>query len=97
MRCDLHVHSNRSGPVDLKLLAPYANESYAEPRQVYERARRLGMDLVTLTDHDTIAGAVELRGLADTFVSEEVTCTLPGGRELHLGVYDISEAQHQAV
>jgi predicted metal-dependent phosphoesterase TrpH len=97
VRCDLHVHSNRSGPVDLRLLAPYADESYAEPRQVYERARRVGMDLVTLTDHDTIAGALELRGLPGTFVSEEVTCTLPGGRQLHLGVYDISEGQHQAI
>jgi predicted metal-dependent phosphoesterase TrpH len=97
VRCDLHVHSSRSGPVDLRLLAPYANESYAEPRQVYEQARRKGMDLVTLTDHDTIAGALELRGLPDTFVSEEVTCTLPGGRQLHLGVYDVTEPQHQAI
>jgi predicted metal-dependent phosphoesterase TrpH len=97
VRCDLHVHSSRSGPVELRLLAPYANESYAEPRQVYEQARRRGMDLVTLTDHDTIAGALELRGLPGTFLSEEVTCRLPGGRSLHLGVYDISEAQHQAI
>ena len=97
MRCDLHVHSARSGPVDLRLLAPYANESYAEPFEVYDRARRNGMDLVTLTDHDTIAGALELRGRSDTFVSEEVSCTLPGGRELHLGVYDIDERQHEGV
>jgi predicted metal-dependent phosphoesterase TrpH len=97
MRCDLHLHSSRSGPVDLRLLAPYANECYVEPRQVYEQARRRGMDLITLTDHDTIAGALELAGLPDTFVSEEVTCTLPGGRQLHLGVYDNTEAQHQAI
>jgi predicted metal-dependent phosphoesterase TrpH len=97
VRCDLHVHSARSGPVDLRLLAPYANESYAEPIEVYDRARRNGMDLVTLTDHDTIAGALELRGRGDTFVSEEVSCTLPGGRELHLGVYDIDERQHEGV
>jgi predicted metal-dependent phosphoesterase TrpH len=97
VRCDLHVHSARSGPVDLRLLAPYANESYVEPREVYEQARRRGMDLVTLTDHDTIAGALELRRFPDTFVSEEVTCVLPGGRELHLGVFDISEAQHEGI
>jgi hypothetical protein len=55
------------------------------------------MDLVTLTDHDTIDGALRLAGRPDTFVSEEVTCVLPGGRELHLGVFGITEAQHAVV
>jgi hypothetical protein len=55
------------------------------------------MDLVTLTDHDTIAGALALAGRPDTFVSEEVTCLLPGGRELHLGVYDLDEDQHEGI
>jgi hypothetical protein len=39
------------------------------PLEVHDRARRLGMDLVTLTDHDTIEGAfpvvaVPILGLA---------------------------------
>jgi predicted metal-dependent phosphoesterase TrpH len=55
------------------------------------------MDLVTLTDHDTIEGALLLRGRLDTFVSEEVTCRLPGGRELHLGVFDLDERQHAEI
>ena len=76
---------------------PVADESYSEPRAVYDEARRRGMDLFTLTDHDTIAGALELARLPDTFVSEEVSCALPGGRELHLGVFDIDEAQHEAI
>jgi predicted metal-dependent phosphoesterase TrpH len=97
MRCDLHVHSRHSGAVDLPLLRHVGYECYSEPREVYERARRRGMDLVTLTDHDSIEGAVELLSLPGTFVSEEVTCRLPGGRELHLGVYDISEAQHERI
>lgn len=97
MRCDLHVHSARSGAVDVRPFTRVANESYAEPRAVYEQARRRGMDLFTLTDHDTIAGALELAHLPDTFVSEEVSCALPGGRGLHLGVFDISERQHEAI
>ena len=97
MRCDLHVHSRFSGAVDLPLLRRVGYECYSEPREVYDRARRRGMDLVTLTDHDTIEGALELLSLPGTFVSEEVTCRLPGGRELHLGVYDISEAQHERI
>lgn len=97
MRCDLHVHSARSGAVDVRPFTRVANESYSEPLAVYEQARRRGMDLFTLTDHNTIAGAVELAHLPGTFVSEEVSCALPGGRELHLGVFDITEAQHEAV
>jgi predicted metal-dependent phosphoesterase TrpH len=97
MRCDLHVHSARSGAVDVRPFTRVANESYSEPLAVYEQARRRGMDLFTLTDHDTIAGALELAQLPGTFVSEEVSCALPGGRELHLGVFDITEPQHAAI
>jgi glycosyltransferase involved in cell wall biosynthesis len=36
------------------------------------------MDFVTLTDHDTIAGALELSGLPDVFISEELTASFRG-------------------
>jgi predicted metal-dependent phosphoesterase TrpH len=97
VRCDLHVHSLRSGAVDLPVLNRLGNECYSEPRAVYAQARRRGMDLVTLTDHDTIEGALEIASLPGTFVSEEVTCELPGDRRIHLGVWDISEAQHRRI
>ncbi len=97
MRCDLHVHSRHSGPATVPGLRHLVRECYAEPWEVRYTARERGMDLVTLTDHDSIAGALELAGLPDAFVSEEVTCLVPGGRELHLGVYDITEAQHEAL
>jgi predicted metal-dependent phosphoesterase TrpH len=94
MRCDLHVHSIRSGPVNLPVLRHFGHECYSEPREVYETARRRGMDLVTLTDHDSIEGALEIAALPGTFVSEELTCDLPGGRELHLGVFGLDARQH---
>jgi predicted metal-dependent phosphoesterase TrpH len=97
MRCDLHVHSIHSGPVDLPLLRHVGNECYSQPWDVYEAAVRRGMTLVTLTDHDSIAGALELRGVSNTFVSEEVTCELPAGRQIHLGVFDIDERQHERI
>lgn len=97
MRCDLHVHSRFSGAVDLPLLRHVGYECYSEPREVHDAARRMGMDFVTLTDHDSIEGAVELLSLPGTFVSEEVTCRLPGGRELHFGVYGIDERQHEEI
>jgi len=97
MRCDLHVHSFHSGPATVPIMGRFARECYSSPAEVYEAARRKEMDFVTLTDHDTIAGALELAGRSDTFVSEEVTCLLPQGRQLHLGVFDITEAQHETI
>jgi hypothetical protein len=35
-----------------------------------------------------------LRSRPDFFLSEEVTCQLPTGTELHVGVYDITERDH---
>lgn len=96
-RCDLHVHSVHSGPVDLPVLGRFGNESYSEPEAVYETAKRRGMNLVTLTDHDSIAGALHLAHLPDVFVSEEVTCVLPSGRVIHLGAFDITERQHEGI
>ena len=52
------------------------------------------MDLVTVSDHDSIDAAEALRRHADFFVSEEVTCRMPSGNELHVGVYDLTERQH---
>ncbi len=94
MRADLHVHSRHSGPADLPVLRHLGRECYSEPKEVYERARARGMDLVTLTDHDSIEGALEIAHLPGTFLSEEVTLVLEGGRQLHLGVYDLAPAQH---
>jgi predicted metal-dependent phosphoesterase TrpH len=97
MRCDLHVHSKYSGPLTLPVLGRIVRECYSEPAAVYEAALARGMDLVTLTDHDSIQGALELAGRPDFFVGEEVTCALPEGRELHLGVFDITEGQHATI
>jgi hypothetical protein len=52
------------------------------------------MDLVTLTDHDSIGAAEALCRHNDFFLSEEVSCLLPSGTEIHMGVYDITERQH---
>src|SRR5579863_593688 len=94
MRCDLHVHTRHSGMCTIPLLRSVCRESYNEPLAVYEKLKRLGMDLVTITDHDSIDAAEALRSRTDFFLSEEVTCRLPSGTELHVGVYDIGERDH---
>jgi predicted metal-dependent phosphoesterase TrpH len=94
MKCDLHVHSVHSGACTTPVFRRFCRESYSDPEELYSRLKRLGMGLVTLTDHDSIDGLEALRGHSDFFISEEVTCRMPSGTEAHIGVYDISEAQH---
>jgi predicted metal-dependent phosphoesterase TrpH len=78
----------------IPVLRRICRESYNEPAAVYEKLKREGMDLVTITDHDSIDAVEALRSHPDFFLSEEVTCTLPSGTELHVGVYDITERDH---
>ena len=72
-------------------------ESYNAPDGVYARCKELGMSIVTLTDHDSIEGAEQLRRYPDFFVSEEVTCKMPSGTEVHVGVYNLTERDHVEV
>ncbi len=94
MRCDLHVHTKHSGMCTVPGLSRVCLESYNEPRALYETLKRRGMGLVTVTDHDSIEAAEELRKYPDFFLSEEVTVTLPSGTEMHAGVYGITEQDH---
>jgi len=75
-------------------LSRVCRESYNDALEVYETSKRRGMDLVTITDHDSIGAAEELRRFPDFFLSEEVTCTTPSGTEMHAGVYGITERDH---
>jgi glycosyltransferase involved in cell wall biosynthesis len=53
------------------------------------------MDLVTLTDHDTIAGGLELLDRPDFFLSEEITTVFPeDGCAIHVLAWNITPAQH---
>jgi predicted metal-dependent phosphoesterase TrpH len=72
-------------------------ESYNQPLAVYHKLKRQGMDLVTVTDHDSIDAAETLRRFPDFFLSEEVTCRMPSGTELHVGIYDITERDHHQI
>src|ERR1700690_386787 len=94
MRCDLHVHSTGSGRCNTPGLSRLCRESYNKPSEVYERCKRLGMSIVTITDYDSIDSGEELRLHADFFLSEEVTVRMPSGTEMHLGVYGITEKDH---
>jgi predicted metal-dependent phosphoesterase TrpH len=99
MRADLHVHSwfsteNR----DIEFLR--SRDCYSAPDAVYRTARARGMDLVTITDHDTFDGCLDFLdrhpGATDFIPGEEVSCRFPEGNiEVHLGVYGMTEALHR--
>jgi hypothetical protein len=79
MRADLHVHSNASDGTD-------------PPAEVMRRAAQAGLDVVALTDHDTVAGHAEARaaagiqGSATLLPGMELSCRLDG-RSLHMLAY----------
>jgi predicted metal-dependent phosphoesterase TrpH len=94
MKCDLHVHTHHSGMCTVPVLKRICKESYNDPHEVYETLKRRGMDLVTVTDHDSIDAVEPLRHHPDFFLSEEVSCSTPSGTHLHMGVYGIDERDH---
>jgi predicted metal-dependent phosphoesterase TrpH len=75
-------------------------DSYSDPVAIYQVAKQRGMDLVTITDHDTIDGCLEFLekhpDAPDFFVSEEIECWMPDtGLKLHVGAYGLDERMHR--
>jgi len=94
LKLDAHVHTVYSGPTSLYPLSLIMKECYNTPEGVYRRAKARGMDLVAITDHDTIAGALTIADRPDVIVGCEVTARFPrDGVRVHLNVLDITEAQ----
>jgi glycosyltransferase involved in cell wall biosynthesis/predicted metal-dependent phosphoesterase TrpH len=96
-RADLHCHSTASQLSKLGVQrALDLPECATPPDEVYELAKRRGMDFVTITDHDTISGALELGSLSDFFVSEELTAWFPGERQaVHILCWGINADDHE--
>jgi glycosyltransferase involved in cell wall biosynthesis len=56
------------------------------------------MSLVTLTDHDTIAGALTLADRPDFFISEEITAVFPENEcVMHVLAWNITPGQHEEI
>jgi glycosyltransferase involved in cell wall biosynthesis/predicted metal-dependent phosphoesterase TrpH len=96
-RVDLHCHSTASQlsrlGVQRSLGLP---ECATPPMEVYELAKGRGMDFVTITDHDTIDGCLELADRPDCFVSEELTARFAGeAQAVHVLCYGIDPGDHE--
>jgi len=99
-RVDLHCHSRFS--VFKYFKKANTRDCYNLPEDVYRVAKERGMSFVTLSDHDSIDGALYLLNkfpdLTDFFISEEVETYFPEtGQRVHIGVYGLNEEQHREI
>ncbi|MBA2276495.1 MAG: glycosyltransferase [Chloroflexia bacterium] len=103
MRIDLHLHSYASGAatnwwVQSLGFGLETRESFTQPEDAYRMARQAGMDFVTLTDHETIDGALTLAHKHDFLVGEEVSAVFPeDGTLVDVLVYGLDAADHREV
>ena len=95
-RADLHVHSTASEFSQLGVQRALGlPECATPPEEVYALAKRRGMDFVTITDHDTIDGALEIADRPDVFVSEELTAAFRREpQQVHILCYGITPDDH---
>ena len=96
-RVDMHCHSTASQISKLGVQrAAGLPECATPPEEVYELAKRRGMDFVTITDHDTIDGVMQIADRPDVFVSEELTASFRGepAMAVHVLCYDITPDDH---
>jgi glycosyltransferase involved in cell wall biosynthesis/predicted metal-dependent phosphoesterase TrpH len=95
-RADMHCHSDASERSKLGVQrAVGLPECATPPEEVYALAKRRGMDFVTITDHDTIDGVMQIAERPDVFVSEELTAGFRGEPQaVHVLCYGITPEDH---
>ncbi len=67
-KADLHIHSK------------YSYDAFSPIEKILERAQKMGLDLISITDHETIEGAKEAQKLSEKFgikviIGEEIETT----------------------
>jgi len=95
-KCDLHIHSRFSARSEEWLFRRFDfPDSYSDPRELHRQLLERGMDFVTITDHDTIDGCLEIADLPKAFISEQVTTYFPQDPcKIHILVWGITEKHH---
>src|SRR5437773_5808184 len=95
-KCDLHIHSRYSARSEEWLFRRFDfPDSYSDPKELHRQSLERGMNYVTITDHDTIDGCLQIIDLPHTFISEQVTTYFPQDPcKIHILVWGITEQQH---
>ena len=98
-KADLHIHSRHSTrAADWVLRRLEFPASYSDPLQLSKQLRETGMDFVTITDHNTIAGCLEIAHLPGVIFGEEVTANFPDDEcKVHILVWGLTETQHREI
>lgn len=100
-KVDLHCHTKFSElPNHWFMKHINAYESYTEPEELYRKQKAVGMDFVTVTDHNRIGGCLELqeRYPDEVFLGVEATTFFPeDGCAFHLLIYDFTPAQFERI
>jgi glycosyltransferase involved in cell wall biosynthesis len=98
-KCDLHIHSRYSARSEEWLFRRLDfPDSYSDPQELHRQLLERGMDFVTITDHDTIEGCLQIVNLTQSFISEQITTYFPQDScKVHILAWGISEAQHEGI
>jgi glycosyltransferase involved in cell wall biosynthesis len=98
-KCDLHIHSRYSARSEEWLFRRFDfPDSYSDPRELHRELLERGMDFVTITDHDSIEGCLQIMDLPRSFISEQVTTYFPQDPcKIDILVWGISEEQHHEI
>jgi hypothetical protein len=74
LKIDFHVHTC------------YSSDGITTPREVVGYAKKRGLDGVAITDHDTVEGALRLKGKTDIIIVPGIEVTALEGHVLALNV-----------
>ena len=79
-----------------------SRDCYSTPAEIHRAARARGMDVVTITDHNSIDGCLEWLARhpdsPDFLIGEEIECRVAGtALRVHLGAFGITESLHRDV
>ena len=98
-KADLHLHSRYSDrPSEWILRKLGIPDSLSNPRKLYEGLRAAGHDFVTLTDHNTLGAAKELKGLEGFIPGIEITTYFPEDRcKVHLLAWNLGEMEVEVI
>ncbi|WP_205699092.1 glycosyltransferase [Conexibacter sp. SYSU D00693] len=96
-RADLHCHSTASELSKLGVQRALGlPECATPPEEVLELAQRRGMDFITITDHDTIDGVLQIADDPRVFLSEEATLWFKGEPQaVHVLCLGITPDDHE--
>ncbi|HWI21504.1 MAG TPA: glycosyltransferase [Baekduia sp.] len=96
-RADLHCHSTASEFSRLGVQRSVGlPECATPPEEVLELAGRRGMDFVTITDHDTIDGVLQIADDPRVFIGVELTAAFKGeAQAVHVLCLGITPDDHE--